>query len=296
MVTGASTADVAVVLLDAARASSSRPAGTRTSPRCSGIPHLVFAVNKMDLVDFEGGASARSTRSSRADGPARRRRRAPIPISALRGDNVVGARDASRGTTGRTLLEQLETVEIAADRNVQNRRFAVQWVIRPMSDEHHDYRGYAGQVASGTGRPATPSSCSRRGCRRGSRRSRGRGPWRGPARKSVTIRLEGNLDISRGDLLADPDDPPVTARQLVATVCWMSERPLRPAPGWRSSRRPAARAQSSRRSARCSTSRRSSDESRPSCSAERHRRVRLGSPSRSQSTPTPPTAGPAPSS
>jgi bifunctional enzyme CysN/CysC/sulfate adenylyltransferase subunit 1 len=131
---------------------------------------------------------------------------------------------------GPTLLEHLETVEIAGDRNLVDRRFPVQWVIRPMAEEHHDYRGYAGQVAGGVWRAGDEVVVLPSG-----RRTRVAavetidGPLAEAAPpQSVTIRLEDDIDVGRGDMLADPQRPPVVARGLEAHVCWMSERPLEP--------------------------------------------------------------------
>jgi bifunctional enzyme CysN/CysC len=230
MVTGASTADVAVVLLDARKGVVEQTRRHSYIAAMLGIPHLVFAVNKMDLVDFD------EDRFREIDAELLEltdqlgvRDELPIPISALRGDNVVDRSEAMAWDDGPTLLEHLETVEIAGDRNVQTRRFAVQWVIRPMSDEHHDFRGYAGQVASGIWRPGDDVLVLPAGLRtRVAAVEQADGPLeRALPGMSVTIRLEDNLDISRGDLLCDPDNPPVTARRLEATVCWMSDRPLR---------------------------------------------------------------------
>jgi bifunctional enzyme CysN/CysC len=230
MVTGASTADVAVVLLDARKGVVEQTRRHSYIAAMLGIPHLVFAVNKMDLVDFD------EDRFREIDAELLEltdqlgvRDELPIPISALRGDNVVDRSEAMPWYDGPTLLEHLETVEIGGDRNVQTRRFAVQWVIRPMSDEHHDFRGYAGQVASGIWRPGDDVLVLPAGLRtRVAAVEQADGPLeRALPGMSVTIRLEDNLDISRGDLLCDPDNPPVTARRLEATVCWMSDRPLR---------------------------------------------------------------------
>ena len=150
MVTGASTADVAVILVDARKGVIEQ---TRRHSYIIAIletPHVVYAVNKMDLVDFS---------EERFDEIARElaeltsqlgvHDETVIPVSALKGDNVVERTDAMPWYAGPALLEHLETVEIFGDRNTQDRRFPVQWVIRPMADEHHDYRGYAGRVASG---------------------------------------------------------------------------------------------------------------------------------------------------
>ena len=185
MVTGASTADVAVILLDARKGVVEQTRRHRYIASILAIPHVVVAVNKMDLVDFseerfreiEADLQALSSRLGLHDERA-------IPMSALRGDNVVDRGDAMPWYDGPTLLEHLETIELAGDRNLDDRRFPVQWVIRPMADEHHDYRGYAGQVAGGVWRAGDevvvlPSgrTLARRGGRdrrrrRSSRRSR----------------------------------------------------------------------------------------------------------------------------
>jgi sulfate adenylyltransferase subunit 1 (EFTu-like GTPase family) len=129
---------------------------------------------------------------------------------------------------GPTLLEHLEIVEIAADRNHDDRRFPVQWVIRPMADEFHDYRGYAGQVASGDWRVGDEVVVLPSGLR--SRVAaidvEGVGLEEALPGQSVTIRLADDVDVSRGDVLSGPETPPTVARDLLARVCWMSERPL----------------------------------------------------------------------
>jgi len=231
MVTGASTADVAVVLLDARKGVVEQTRRHSYIAATLGIPHLVFAVNKMDLVDFE------EDRFREIDAELRGlsdllgvRDELSIPMSALHGDNVVEHSDAMPWYDGPALLEHLEAVEIAGDRNLESRRFPVQWVIRPMSDEHHDYRGYAGQVAGGIWRAGDEVLVLPSGLRtRVAAAEQAHGPLdHAVPGMSVTIRLEDDLDISRGDMLCDPDDPPVAARQIQATVCWMSERPLQP--------------------------------------------------------------------
>jgi sulfate adenylyltransferase subunit 1 (EFTu-like GTPase family) len=129
---------------------------------------------------------------------------------------------------GPTLLEHLETVEIFGDRNTQDRRFPVQWVIRPMADDHHDYRGYAGRVASGIWRAGDEVVVLPSGLRSKVASVDAAGEVLEDALpgQSVTIRLEDEVDVSRGDLLADPEQPPVTAREVTARVSWMSEKPL----------------------------------------------------------------------
>ena len=131
---------------------------------------------------------------------------------------------------GPTLLEHLETVEIASDRDLDSRRFPVQWVIRPQSGEHHDYRGYAGQVAGGVWRAGDEVVVLPAGA---TTRVEAVETIDGPLDAAippmaVTIRLADDVDVSRGDMLADPDDPPTVARELEARVCWMSDKPLEP--------------------------------------------------------------------
>jgi bifunctional enzyme CysN/CysC len=225
MVTGASTADVAVILVDARKGVIEQ---TRRHSYITAVletPHVVYAVNKMDLVDYS---------EERFDEIARElaelttqlgvHDETPIPVSALKGDNVVDRTDSMPWYAGPTLLEHLETVETAGDRNLDDRRFPVQWVIRPMADEHHDYRGYAARVASGVWRAGDDVVVLPSGLR--TRVAAVDGAEEALPGQSVTIRLEDEVDVSRGDMLADPERPPVTARELTARVCWMSERPL----------------------------------------------------------------------
>ena len=231
MVTGASTADVAVILVDARKGVVEQTRRHSYIASVLGIPHVVFAVNKMDLVEFDEATFAAiadelralADRLGIADELA-------VPVSALRGDNVVDRSGAMPWYDGPSLLEHLEGVEIAADRNLEDRRFPVQWVIRPISDEHHDYRSYAGQVAGGVWRAGDEVVVLPSGLRsRVAAVETADGPLEAAVpHQSVTIRLEDDLDVGRGDLLADPERPPAVARELVATVCWMSERPLEP--------------------------------------------------------------------
>ena len=229
MVTGASNADVAVILVDARKGVVEQTRRHAYITSILELPHVTFAVNKMDLVDFSEERYDTIARELAELGSRLNLHDVVVvPVSALRGDNVVDRTDAMAWYAGPTLLEQLETVELEVDRNREDRRFAVQWVIRPMADEHHDYRGYAGRVDSGVWRVGDDVVVLPSG-----RRSRvaavetATGALeRAVPGQSVTIRLEDDIDVSRGDLLADPANPPVCARELVARVCWMSERPL----------------------------------------------------------------------
>jgi bifunctional enzyme CysN/CysC len=224
MVTGASTADVAIILVDARQGVIEQTRRHSYIVSMLELPHVVYTVNKMDLVDFAEERFDAIVRDL-AELTAQLDIHDPkmIPISALKGDNVVDRSDAMPWYSGPTLLEHLETVEIAGDRNDHDRRFPVQWVVRPMTDEHHDYRGYAGQVASGTWRAGDEVVVLPSGLRSKVAQIDGAGDDAIPG-QSVTVLLADDVDVSRGDMLADPESPPVVAREITARVCWMSER------------------------------------------------------------------------
>ncbi len=223
MVTGASTAHVAVILIDARNGvveQTRRHAYITTILR---VPHITVAINKMDLVGWSRERYDEIARDLESLGLADLH---VIPISALTGDNVVEQSENMPWYDGPALLEHLETIEIARDRNLDARRFPVQWVIRPMSAEHPDYRGYAGSVAGGIWRPGDEVVVLPSGLR-----SRVEAIEPGDVAvppESVTIRLADDIDVSRGDMLADPERPPTVTREVEARICWMSERPLEP--------------------------------------------------------------------
>jgi sulfate adenylyltransferase large subunit len=229
MVTGASTADVALVLLDARKGVIEQTRRHASIVRLLGVPHVVYCVNKMDLVDYSEGRF-REIEDELRDLAAQLgiTDEVAIPMAALHGDNVVEPSTHMPWWTAGTLLERLETVEIAADRDAKHRRFPVQWVIRPMSDEFHDYRGYAGQVAGGEWRAGNEVVVLPSGLRtRVAAVETVDGPLDVAVQgMSVIVRLENDLDVPRGEMLADPADQPTCARTLEATVCWMSERPV----------------------------------------------------------------------
>jgi sulfate adenylyltransferase large subunit len=231
MVTGASTADLAIILLDARKGVIEQTRRHSYIAAILGIPHVAVAVNKMDLVDFSEERFREIEVELGETGERLGLRDVHvIPMSALRGDNVVERGDGMPWYDGPTLLEHLETVEIAGDRDLDHRRFPVQWVIRPISDEHHDYRGYAGQVAGGVWQAGDDVVVLPSGHHsRVAAVETADGPLAvAVPGMSVTVRLEDDLDISRGDMLADPEQAPTVARELEATVCWMAERPLEP--------------------------------------------------------------------
>ena len=225
MVTGASTADVALILIDARLGVLEQSRRHAFISSLLGIPRLVVCVNKMDLVEyteaaFDAVCEEFGEFASRLD----MQDVTYIPISALLGDNVVDRSERMPWFTGEPLLECLETVVIARDEAL-GARFPVQYVIRPMRGEFHDYRGYAGTVAGGVFRVGDTVTVLP-----GGRQTRishidtfdGALETAGPP-LSVTLRLEDDLDISRGNLIAAAGNPPESAQDLEAWVCWMTE-------------------------------------------------------------------------
>jgi sulfate adenylyltransferase large subunit len=230
MVTGASTADLQIVLVDARNGVSEQTRRHAYIASLLRIPHVVVCVNKMDLVGydeavFDGIVEELVDRTARLGLPDV----TFIPISALHGENVVERSLEMPWYDGPPLLYHLEHVVIAPARNLVNLRFPVQWVIRPTSEQYHDYRGYAGQLVGGVLRPGDEVQVLP-----GGQRTRvaavdafeGQRECAFPP-MSVTVRLEDQLDVSRGDMIVDADDPPVAARDLEAMVCWMTDAPLR---------------------------------------------------------------------
>jgi bifunctional enzyme CysN/CysC len=231
MVTGASTADLAVVLVDARKGlveQSRRHAFIATLLR---VPHLVLAVNKMDLVDYSQEVYERIrdefvSFAAKLNVPDL----VVIPISALHGDNIVTRSTATPWYDGPSLLHHLENLHVASDRNLIDTRFPVQYVIRPQSSQHLDYRGYAGTVASGVLKPGDEVMVLPSGF---STRITAIETADGPVAEafppmSVTVRLADEIDISRGDMLCRPHNAPTPAQNIDAMVCWMTEKPLQP--------------------------------------------------------------------
>ena len=231
MVTGTSTADVAIILVDARKGVIEQTRRHSYIAAILGTPHVVVAVNKMDLAEFSEERFREIEQELRETSERLELRDVQvIPMSALRGDNVVERGEGMPWYDGPTLLEYLEDVEIAGDRDLDHRRFPVQWVIRPISDEHHDYRGYAGQVAGGVwhaGDDVIVLPSGRRSSVASVETADDPLDAAVPG-MSVTVRLADDVDVSRGDMLADPEQAPMVARELEATICWMAEKPLEP--------------------------------------------------------------------
>jgi bifunctional enzyme CysN/CysC len=232
MVTGASTADLALILVDARKGLVEQ--SRRHAFLCSllRVPHLVLCVNKMDLVDyseevFDTIADEFTDFAAKLEAPDL----SVIPISALHGDNIVTRSTNMPWYDGPALLHHLEHVHIASDRNLVDVRFPVQYVIRPQSTKYPDYRGYAGQVASGVLKPGDEVMVLPSGF---TSRIASIETADGPVAEafppmSVTVRLTDEIDIARGDLICRPHNAPKPSQDIDALICWMDESaPLQP--------------------------------------------------------------------
>jgi bifunctional enzyme CysN/CysC len=226
MVTGASTADLALILVDARKGIVEQSRRHAFLSTLLGIPHLVLCVNKMDLVDwsqerFEEIKDEFRSFAMKLDVHDL----SFIPVSALHGDNIVDRSANMDWYEGGSLLHHLEEVHIASDRNLIDARFPVQYVIRPMSDAHHDYRGYAGQMAGGVLKPGDEVVVLPSGL---TSTIASIDTADGPideafAPMSVTLTLADEIDISRGDMIARARNHPHVGQDIEAMVCWMSE-------------------------------------------------------------------------
>lgn len=231
MVTGASTADMAIVLVDARKGLVEQSRRHAFIVSLLRVPHLILAVNKMDLVDWSKQVYDEifeefTSFATRLDIPDL----SIIPISALHGDNIVSRSPNLSWFDGPSLLHHLETTRVAGSHNYVDARFPVQYVIRPKSHDYPDYRGYTGQVAGGVMRVgddvvALPSGFTSQ--------IAAIETADGPVEEayppmSVTVRLEDEIDISRGDMLCRPHNRPEQVQDVDAMVCWMDDQPLVP--------------------------------------------------------------------
>jgi sulfate adenylyltransferase subunit 1 len=231
-VTGASTATLAVLLVDARNGVVEQTRRHAAVLALLGVPRLVLAVNKIDLMDFDEAVhtviakefAALTSALGWADGAV-----TTIPVSALLGDNVVARSAQTPWYTGPTLLEHLEALPVVAEPGRTGLRFPVQYVIRPRTAGYSDYRGYAGQVAAGVVSPGDEVVVLPGGHRsRVLRIDTADGPLdQAGTGRSVTLLLADDLDVSRGDLIAAAATPPRLTTELDATLCWLAERPLR---------------------------------------------------------------------
>ena len=232
MVTGASTANLAIILIDARKGVIEQTMRHTFIANLLRIQHIAVCINKMDLVDHseevynkikEDFESFASRMGNIVDVEF-------IPISALNGDNVVDRSENMPWYSGPTLLYHLENVYVGADHDLVNARFPVQWVIRPHSDKWHDFRGYAGRVAGGVFKPGDTVSVQPSGF---SSKIKAIHTADGEieeafAPMSVAITLEDEIDISRGNMLVKENNPPESSQDLEAMICWFGEKPLNP--------------------------------------------------------------------
>ena len=229
MVTGASTANLAVILIDARNGIVTQSRRHAYIASLLGIPHLVVAVNKMDLMNYSQAVfDAIREAFSQFAAALNFRDVMFIPISALKGDMVVERGDNLPWYEGPALIELLKNIEIVHDINVDDFRFPVQWVCRPGTEEHHDFRGYAGRIESGTITlgdavtvlPSGRSSSVKKILTLDGERDCAFAP------ESVTLLLEDEIDISLGDMLVKSGDAARVAKEYDADICWFSEQPL----------------------------------------------------------------------
>ncbi len=229
MVTGASTAQLTIILVDARKGIVEQTRRHSYIASLLRIPHIAVCVNKMDLVGYDAQVFHEIADAYRELAAGLGIREVTlIPISALHGDNVVAPSGQMPWYGGPSLLEHLETVDVGEDALAAPARFPVQYVIRPQSEAWPDYRGFAGQVAGGTFTPGQPVVVLPSGLRTTIRTVDLFGDSLPFAQggQSVTLTLADDLDVSRGDMIVPVDTPPAVTRELDAMVCWLGEKPL----------------------------------------------------------------------
>jgi sulfate adenylyltransferase subunit 1 len=229
MVTGASTANAAIILIDARNGVTEQTCRHSYIASLLQIPHIVVCINKMDLVEYSEEVYNRIKDSfTEFAGNLELRDFRFVPISALYGDNVVESSDKMPWYSEGTLLEVLEHVPINHDYNIEDARFPVQYVIRPISEEFHDYRGYAGRVDGGVFRPGEKVTVLP-GMHQSAIKSidihEGTIDAAFPP-MSVTLQLTDDIDVSRGDMIVKSDNLPQMSQDIEIMICWMNPRPM----------------------------------------------------------------------
>lgn len=229
MVTGASNSELAIILVDARNGVAEQTRRHSIITSLLNIPHVVVAINKMDLVnysqdvynniviDFEKVASSLGLKDVKY-----------IPISALNGDNIVDKSENFSWYEGESLLHHLENVELDSDINLTDARFSVQYVIRPQAPELHDYRGYAGKIISGIYKKGDKIIVQPSGIESTIKAIEigGREMDEAFAPQSVVLHLEDDIDVSRGDMIVHRDNQPTTEQEFEVLLCWMGNKPL----------------------------------------------------------------------
>lgn len=229
MVTGASNADLAIILIDARKGVIEQTIRHSYLVSLLALQHVVVAVNKMDMVDYSEDVFNRIVKDYQVMAAKLNLNEVTyIPVSALKGDNIVNSFGNMGWYPGKSLLDHLETVPVAIDDSTDHARMPVQWIIRPQTDELHDYRGYAGRVLSGSFKTndavtVLPSGFS-------STISRieffDHDPAEASAGMSVTMHLQDEIDISRGDILVNANYKPTVSQLIEADLCWMDTKPM----------------------------------------------------------------------
>jgi sulfate adenylyltransferase subunit 1 len=232
MVTGASNSELAIILVDARNGVVEQTRRHSIIASLLNIPHIVVAINKMDLVNYSqdvyNNIVIDYTEVAKSLGLKDVKY---IPISALNGDNIVDKSDKFPWYDGESLLHHLENVEISKDINHTDARFPVQYVIRPQVHELHDYRGYAGKIISGVYRKGDKVTIQPSGLEttiKAIEIDGGRQVEEAYAPQSVVIHLEDDIDVSRGDMIVLSDNQPNVEQELEVLVCWMGSKPLKP--------------------------------------------------------------------
>lgn len=229
MVTGASNAGLAIILIDARKGVIEQTIRHSFLVALLGLPQVVVCVNKMDMVDFSQEVFDKIVADYKVLASKVGLENINfIPVSALKGDNIVHASSNMDWFQGTSLLPYLETVEIPKDNSSEHARFPVQWIIRPQTDDLHDYRGYAGRVSSGSFRVNDKVTILPSGFNSTISKIEllDDEPEVALAGMSVTVHLEDNIDISRGDILVNAHNQPEVSQRIEADLCWMDTRPL----------------------------------------------------------------------
>lgn len=230
MVTGASTANLAIILIDARHGIVEQTKRHSFIASLLGIPHIVYCINKMDLVDYKQDVYSQLVKDLEAFSAKLETKDVRfIPISALKGDNVVHRSEKMDWFEGATLMHTLETVHIASDHNHIDCRFPIQNVIRPQTTEYHDYRGYAGRIAGGVFKKGDTVMVLPSGF---TSKIKSIDTFNGEideafAPMSITMTLEDDIDISRGDMIVRENNKPEVSQDIEAMVCWMDDSPLK---------------------------------------------------------------------
>lgn len=231
MVTGASTSNLSIILVDARHGMVEQTSRHTFISSLLGIPHVVFCINKMDLVDYSEEVFEKIKKDLEAFSSKLNVKDIHfVPISALKGDNVVNQSENMDWYKGSTLMYLLENIHIGSDYNHIDCRFPVQYVIRPQSDKYHDYRGYAGRIAGGVFKPGDEVTVLPSGF---SSKIKSIDTMNGSLEEafppmSVAITLEDDIDISRGDMIVRENNKPEVEQDIDIMVCWLNDKGMVP--------------------------------------------------------------------